>query len=349
LTRLIRTVALMAVASVLLMSCAKLGSSAGSNVQPADIYAAGPSVADVRALFADNNWWPGPPSFGVRPLDSASVPDTERFAITQRFLHLGSAEVLEIRYTVYDKTGSATSRMTSLQNAYGASPTSPKVGDQVLYYGLFSGGGAPYITRTFVRLGQVIVELLWARKDGIPTVTQLGKNAAKVVDGLKKVTTGKVHGSPRAVDQTQLPPPGLDITFLGSAQLPVEAWLVMADVGIPEPVLKLLHNDGVTDFVFGDYALNTDTHMEVRTALLTFSTSTAATDWVSTFSNSAPDQSGIAGSYIDSLGVYHYLFASGTHGAMLVCSSTAASEAASRACESPLVRTSIAWKLGLGG
>src|SRR2546427_12724576 len=99
------------------MSCAKIGSGAGSNAQPADIYAAGPSVADVRTLFGDHNWGPGPPSFGVRPLDSASVPDTGRFSLPEPLLRLGSAEELEIRYTVYDKTRSATSRMTSLQNA----------------------------------------------------------------------------------------------------------------------------------------------------------------------------------------------------------------------------------------
>lgn len=347
-TKTVRLMALVSVAGLLLMSCARLGSSAGSNVRAADVYAAGPSVADVRTLFGDNNWWPGPPSFGVRPLDSASTPETERFSVTQRFLHLGSAEALDVRYTVYDKSSTATSRMTAVQNAYGASPSSPKVGDQVLYYGLMSSGGAPYITRTFVRVGQIIVEIVWARKDGIPTITQLGKNAAKVVDGLKKVTSGKVHGSPQAIDQTLLPPPGLDITFLGSAQLPIEAWLVMADIGIPEPILVLLHNGGVTDFVFADYALNTDTHMEVRAALLTFSTPAAATDWVSTFSGSAPDQSGISSGYIDALGVYHYLFAAGTHGAMLVCSATASSEAASRACESPMQRTAIAWKLSLG-
>src|SRR6266849_2918692 len=168
--------ALVSGAGLLLMSCAKLGSSAGSNVQPADIYAAGPTVADVRTLFGDSNWWPGPPSFEVRPLDAAETPFTQRFSITQRFLHIGSAEEFDVRYTVYDKTSSATTRMTELHNAFGASPTSPKVGDQVLYYGLVSSGGAPYITRTYVRLGQIVTEVDWSRKDGIPTVTQLGKN-----------------------------------------------------------------------------------------------------------------------------------------------------------------------------
>jgi len=348
LTRAPRLIALVALAAIVSVSCAKLGSGGATSAQPADIYAAGPSVGDVRTLFGDNDWWPGPPSFGVRPLNAASIPFTQRFSITQRFLHLGSAEALDVRYTVYDKTSSATTQMTNVQGAYGASPSSPKVGDQALYYGLLGNGGAPYVTRTFVRLGQIVVEILWSKKDGIPTLTQLGRNATKVVDGLKKVTTGKVRATAQAVDQKLLPPPGLDITYLGSAQLPIEAWLVMADVGIPGPVLPLLHGEGVSDFTFGDYALNNDTHMEVRAGLLTFSTAAAATDWVNTFSNATPDQSGIAGSYIDALGVYHYLFASGTHGGMLVCISTASTEAASRACEGPMLRTAIAWKLGLG-
>lgn len=335
-----------ALAAVVLVSCAKLGSG-GSNAQPAEIYAAGPSVNDVRILLGDDRWWQGPPSFGVPPLDTASRPDTERFSITQRYLHIGSAEELIVTYTVFDKTSSATTRMTTFQSAFGASPSSPKEGDQVLYYGLMSRGGAPFVTRTFVRLGPIVTEIDWSRKDGIPTVQQLGRNAAKVVEGLKKATGGRARPSPQATDQRLLPPPGLDITLLGSAQLPIETWLVMAEVGIPDPVSKLLRGEGVTDFVFGDYALNDDTRMEVRTALLTFVTAADATDWLNTFSPGPPDNSGIAWSYLDNVGEYHYLFASGTHGAMLVCSATVASEAASRACETPVLRTATAWKLAL--
>jgi hypothetical protein len=304
--------------------------------------------------MGDSNWWQGPPSFGVRPLDAETISSTERFAITQRFIHVGTAEELLVRYTVFDKTSSATSQMTAFQNSFGASPSSPKVGDQVLYYGLGGSGGAPYVTRTFVRLGQIVVQIVWSRKDGVPTVGQLGKNAAKVVDGLKKVTSAQIHPSPDQVDPKLLPPPGLDITYLGAAQLPIEAWLVMENIAIPVAGLQLLHGAGVTDFIYGDYALNHDTHMEVRSALLTFTTSAGAATWAAAWSSATPDQNGIASTYVDTSGVegsgeYHYFFTSGTYGGMLVCKASGEGEAASRACEAPMNRTAISWKLGLGG
>ena len=304
--------------------------------------------------MGDSNWWQGPPSFGVRPLDAQTISYTERFSLTQRFIRVGTAEELVVRYTVYDKSSSATSQMTSFQNAFGASPTSPKVGDQVLYYGLAGSGAAPYVTRTFVRLGQVVVQIVWSRKDGVPTVSQLGRNAAKIVEGLKKATSGQSHPSPEQVDPKLLPPPGLDITYLGAARLPIEAWLVMVNIAIPTAGLDLLHTAGVSDFVYGDYALNHDTHMEVRSALLTFTSPSSAATWAETWSSGTPDQNGIANAYVDTSGVegsgeYHYFFTSGIYGAMLVCKASGEGEAASRACEGPLNRTAIAWKLALGG
>ena len=346
-------IAVIPLIALVLVSCSRIGSG-GATAQPADIYASALSTNDVRTLLGDSNWWAGPPSFSVRPLDAASIPFTERYSITQFFMHLGTAEELVIRYTVYDKTSSATTVMTDYQNFYGASPTSPKVGDAVLYYGLGGSGGAPYITRTFVRVGQIIVALIWARKDGIPTVQQLGRNASKVVNALKKAS-GKSHPAPQAVDPKSLPPPGLDVTLLGSTQLPIEAWVVMDLIALPEAALTLLHTGGVNDFAYGDYALNDDTHMEVRTAMLTFSTAAAAADWATTFSPGTPDQAGIASAYIPvsgssaAAGEYHYLFVSGTHGGMLVCRPTIDGEAASRACESPVERTAVAWKIALGG
>src|SRR5258708_1820067 len=270
----------------------------GRSATPAEIYAAGPTVSDVRALFGDDNWWQGPPSFQVRPLDAETTSFTQRFSVAQRFLRIGTAEEFVVQYTVFDKTSSATTRMTGLRQALGASPSSPKVGDQVLYYGLPGSGGAPYITRTFVRVGLIVVSIIWARKDPTTTVQQLGRIAVNVVGGLKKATSARVRETPAAVDQKLLPPPGLDITFLGAAQLAVEAWLVMVNIGIPTAGLKLLHDAGVTDFAYGDYALNNDTHMEVRSALLTFATATAAADWAGTWSSGTPAQSTIASAYI---------------------------------------------------
>ncbi len=94
--------------------------------------------------------------------------------------------------------------------------------------------------------------------------------------------------------------------------------------------------------------------MEVRSALLTFATATAAADWASTWSSGTPDQNNIASAYVPTTGVegsgeYHYFFTAGTFGGMLVCKSSIEGEAASRACEGPMERTAIGWKFALGG
>ncbi len=319
-----------------------------------DVYAAGPTIADVRTLFKDDNWWQGPPSFEVRPLDAETTALNEKFSISLQFIHIGTAESFVVRYTVYDKTSSATARMTDLQNGFGASPSSPKVGDQVLYYGLSGSGGAPYAYRTFVRVGQIVVTIVWSRKDTSTTVQQLGRNATLVVDGLKKVIAGEVPASPQPVDPKFLPVPGLDITSLGSAMLPIEAWPVMDNLGLPGPNLQLLQGAGLTTFAFGDYALNNDTHMEVQTSLLTFASATDATSWVSVYAPAKPDQAGIASGYVSTsgspaAGEYHYFFATGNYGVMLVCKASLSGEAASRECEDPMERTGVAWKSALGG
>jgi hypothetical protein len=347
-------VALAAIAALALMSCARQGSNA-ANLKPADIYAAGPSLADVRAVLGDSNWWQGPPSFEVRPLDAASIQSTEQFSVAQRFILLGTAEEFLVRYTVYDKVSSATTFMTDLKKAYGAGTSLYKAGDDVLYLAGSAAGGAPYVARTVVRLGQVIVHIAWARKDGLPTVQQMQKNAVKVINGLKTVLDGKAHASPPQADPKLLPNPGLDITYLGSAQLPIEAWVVMTHAAIPGPVAQLLLQMGIKDFAYGDYALNNDTHMEVRSALFTFPSPAAATQWAATFGPGKPDLSGIDWAYIpiagsvEGSGEYHYYFAAGAYGAMLVCASTIGGEAASRACEAPMERVAISWKFALGG
>src|SRR5216684_27949 len=187
-------------------------------------------------MLGDSNWWQGPPTFEVRPLNAETTPRAVRFGMTQQFIHIGTAEGFLVHYTVYETTTAATTRMTNLQNQLGpAQATSPKVGDQVMYYGETGPSGAPYLARTFVRLGEIIVEVTWARKDGVASLTQLGKNASKIVDGLKKAIAAKTHHSPQVVDQKVLPPPGLDITFLGAAPLPIEAFLVMGNYSGGQP------------------------------------------------------------------------------------------------------------------
>ena len=332
-------------------SCAQLAGS-GFNGRPADLYTALPNQADVRSLLGDDNWWVSPPSFGVLPLDAATTPATVRFTISQSYVHMGTAEQLFARYTVYDKVASATSVMSDYQTAYGTSPSSPKVGDQVLYYGLQGSGGAPFASRTFVRVGQIVVQLAWTKRDVQATLDQLGKNATRFTARLKDPT--KLRAKSGAVDPSLLPPPGQDITLLGSTQLPVESFVIMILAALPDPILVLMRRAGISQFSYADYALNNDTHMEVQLGLLSFPTAADATDWASTFSPANPDSNGIASAYLPvggtpAAGVYHYVFSSGSYGALLVCKSSIDGEAASRECEDPLKSTALAWKLSLGG
>jgi hypothetical protein len=209
------------------------------------------------------------------------------------------------------------------------------------------------LTRTFVRVGQIVLALVWTKKDSAIRVDQLARNAKKFVDPLRNLS--KVHATPSPVDQNLLPPPGLDITLLGSTNLPLESFVVMISAAIPDTLLALLKAAGASTFVYGDYALNLDTHMEVQTALLRFPTAAAASDWANTFAPNPPDSSGIASGYLPigggtpAAGVYHYVFSSGSYGGLIVCKSSIDGEAASKECEDPSHNTALAWKAGLEG
>ncbi len=340
------------VAMVALLSSACTRGIAGTtNAAPLDLYAAGPSLADVRSLLGDNTWWPGPPSFGVRPLDAAYMPVHERFTVVRRFVHIGTAETFDVELALWATTSAATTQMTNLQTAFGTSVTGPKAGDQVLYYGSQVTGAAPYATTTIVRVGQIVVAVTWALKGGFPSVAQLGKIAVKVASGVKDMIAGKVHGSPLgSTDAALLPPATLDMTLLGSARIPVEAAVVMIDSSSLESLAQAFHSNGVNDIVFGDYALNNDTHMEVRASAFIFQTAQDANAWLDVVRGTYPlDQGGIAAFYDPSLGEYYFLFAAGAQVGMLICRSTSSVEAASRACEAPLSRVAPVWKLSLGG
>jgi hypothetical protein len=345
-----RQIGVIALVTITLGACTR-SSSTGSNAQPMDLYGANPSLADVRSLLGDINWWPGPPSFGVRPLDSASMSFREKFHVVTRFSHIGTAETLDIEYALWDSTSSATTQMTNAQAAFGTSVTGPKVGDQVLYYGSQTSGAAPYGTVTFVRVGQVVTTITLNLKDGFPGVAKLGKIASTVTSRLKDVLSGKVHVSPLPVsDESLLPPRGPDITLLGSLTLPVEAVVVMLGFASPEVLANVLHGTGIDNIVFADYVLDNDTHMEVRAGLFNFVTSQEATTWVDELRGSYNlDQNGIATFYDVGSGQYFSLFATGTKAAILVCRSTSEVEAASRSCESPLSRVGPAWQLSLSG
>ncbi len=316
-----------------------------------DFYAANPTLADVRSMLGDSNWWPGPPSFGVRPLDSATKPFQERFHVSTRFTHLGTAETFDIENTLWDTTSSATTQMTNIQSAFGTSASGAKVGDQELYYGSQTSGAAPFGTITFVRVGQIVTTITLSLKDAFASVAQLGKIASKVTSRLKDVLSGKVHVSPLpASDVSLLPPLGPDITLLGSLHLPIEAVVVMLGFASPAALANILHTSGVDSIVFGDYVLDNDTHMEVRAGLFNFTTALDATTWVDELRGSnGLDPSGIATFYDAGSGQYFSLFAAGTKAAILVCRSTSEVEAASRSCESPLTRVGPAWQLSLTG
>jgi hypothetical protein len=345
-----RTVAIVLALGLVAAACTR-SSTSGANVKPIDLYAAEPALSDVQALLGDASWWPGPPSFGVRPLNSASMPFQERFHVVQRFAHIGTAETFDVEFTLWDSTATATTQMTNIQSAFGTSATGPKVGDQVLYYGSQASTAAPFDTATFVRVGQIVTTISLSLKDAFPSVSKLGKIANKVASRLKDVIAGKVHASPLSgSDSVLLPPPGPDLTLLGSVKLPIEAVVVMLGFASPEALAGILHGDSVDTIVFGDYALDNDTHMEVRAGVLDFSTTQNANDWIGALRGTASvDSSGIATFYDDASGQYFGVFTAGTKGAILVCRSTSNVEAASRSCEAPLSRVAPAWQLSLSG
>jgi hypothetical protein len=343
-------IALIVLLAAVTVACTR-SSVAGSNARPMDFYGANPSLADVRSLLGDSNWWPGPPSFGVRPLDSSSMSFREKFHVITRFAHIGTAETLGIEYTLWDSTSSATTEMTNAQAAFGTSVTGPKVGDQVLYYGSQTSGAAPYGTVTFVRVGPIVTTVTLSLKDGFPTAAKLGKIASKVTSRLKDVLSGKGHASPLPInDEALLPPRGPDMTLLGSLTLPIEAVVVMLGFASPEVLANVLHSTGVDNIVFGDYVLDNDTHMEVRAGVFNFISAQEATTWIDELrAGYNLDQNGIATFYDAGTGQYFSLFASGNRAAILVCRSTSSVEAASRSCESPLAHVGPAWALSLSG
>ncbi|GAC1640457.1 MAG: hypothetical protein PVS3B2_19640 [Candidatus Dormibacteraceae bacterium] len=350
-TRVVRFVGLLALLALTASACARSASPSAVRAQPVDLYGANPTLAEVRALLGDSDWWPGPPSFGVRPLDSASMSYKEKFHVITRFAHIGTAETFDIAYTIWDSSSSATTTMTNVQAAFGTSANGPKVGDQVLYFGSQGTGAAPFGTLTFVRIGQSVTTISLNLKDAYPKLAQLGRIASKVTSRLKNVLAGKGHVSPLPTEDVMLlPPPGPDMTLLASVRLPIEAVVVMLGFASPDALSKVLRNTGVDSIVFGDYALNNDTHMEVRASVFNFISSTEAAFWLEGLrGNHRADLNGIATFYDDASGQYFSLVAAGPKSAILVCRSTSAGESASRSCELPLSRVAPAWQLGLTG
>ncbi|HET7418926.1 MAG TPA: hypothetical protein VFL27_00940 [Candidatus Dormibacteraeota bacterium] len=342
--------------SLVVIFAVACGQQTSVTAKPMATFAAVPSQADVRKLMGDDNWYAGPPSFDVSPLNSLSRPATLKYSITVIYAHLGTAEEIAADYSVYDTTSSANTVMSGAQSTYGPTVSSPKVGDQVLYYQFRGGGAAPHIARVFVRISQMVLEVAWANKDAPASVDQLAKVARGFVSRFQ--TSGKGKPTPLPLPSPlaakELPPPGLDITLLGSAHLPIESLTVMIGSALPDTLASLLHQSGIDTFAYGDYALNNDTHMEVQTALLTFGSALDATTFAKDFGPGTADSAGIYSDYIPesgspASGEYHYVFAANNYGIYMICKSSTPGEAASRECETPTHRTAIAWQASLQG
>src|SRR4029077_20714691 len=225
------------------------------------------------------------------------------------------------------------------------------VGDKVLYYQeKLTSGGAPYESLTLVRVGSLVIESTWLKNDGFPSSGQLGKIATKLVAGARDAIAGKVHGAPVSADDlATLPPPNAYITLLGAARLPIEAVPLMLNFSAPTELVTLFMTEQVSDFVFGDYVLDQDTHMEVQAAVFALTSATAAKELFDAFKGSSTvDANGVLKLYNDVTGPgqYDYFILSGRHVGLLICRSTAelsANEAASRACETPLETVATAW------
>jgi hypothetical protein len=340
------------VLAIALVACGRTSATNGGATQGA-VFAGSVRLSDVAPSLGDStNWWPGPPQFGARPLDSSTRSEEERFELTVRYAHTGTAETLNVVYRVWISSALATAIMTGTQQAVGASLKGPKAGDQILYYNRnLSFGAAPYESETLVRVGQVVVQIVWSRTLSFASLSDQGSVANKVVSRLKDGLAGKltVESKP-APDPKLLPPPGPDLTLLGTDRLPVETVAQMVGAPAPADVAAVFRQLGATDFVYGDYALNNDTHMEVQTSAFTFSSPTGATDWLDRFvGKSALDSSGGYFNYDDPTGQYIAAFGVGSKGVVMICRSAAQLEAASRACELPMSRVAGAWKTALGG
>jgi hypothetical protein len=306
----------------------------------------------MRQVLGDNNWWPLPPSYRVPPLEFDRSPAFIKFDVEQGYLHVGTAEVATITYLVLPSTSRAALVMTGLLGAQAMPVTSPRVGDQVVYIEAKSTGAAPFDATAYVRVGPTITGIDWFRRDAYSSPNQMSKFAAKAIARVKDVVAGKFHASPPPqVDKSQLPPPGFEITLLGYARVPTES--VVLELGYssaPQQIAALLHQGGVNDALYGDYVLNADTHMEVKTLLLNFSDASIAGQWLDAIRGGTPlDANGIFSIYSQTRGEYFFAFVSGSKAALLTCASTGPTEAASRACEVPLQDGSNAWKLSLGG
>jgi hypothetical protein len=357
LIRSLRVLALALLALVSAGACRNIlpGSSSGGSARVIDVYAASPTAADAHSLLGGGEWWTGAPTFALRPLDAATMASAVHYQVIRRYANVGTAETWRIVYSEFDSASSATTVVTNIANNAGNGVSGPNAGDKVLYYGQqltqTSGtqNGAPFETVTIIRSGQFVIESTWDRKDGFPSVDQLGNIAKHLVSRLKDAQAGKVHATEISQeDLATLPPPNGSMTLLGAVRLPVQAVPLMINAPAPTEAAKLFTDLGVSEFVFGDYALNEDTGMEVQAAVFDFSTPADASNVFDAFRGTQePDSNGLVKSYNDTTGPgqYDVEFLAGNRVGLMICRSTSeeSNVAASRACETPIEVVSGAW------
>jgi len=330
-------------------ACTRPSSSASGGGTPEQIYAAGPTVQDVRSLLGSDTWWPATPSFLIRPLGLPTMSETVRFGITQHFMHVGTSEQFIADYSVYKTSSAATTQFNNVQNSV-STVNGPRAGDQTIYFGTKSPTETSlYDTSAIVRIGQVLIGVDLTKGQGFASVNTMGRLASKLVSRLKSALAGQVKPSPLpSTDQGLLLPLGTDVTLAAAVRLPIEAATQLLRAASPQDYVDLFTKLDVKDFLYGDYALNADLNMEVRAIVFSFSSPSDAAGWVDiAIGKDNLDASGVAVGYSTSIGEYYAFVLAGSHLGMLFCNALSPYEAASRACETPIGRLIGAWQTRL--
>lgn len=342
---------MVAVAALLVgAACTRSSGPSNGGGTPQQIYAAGPTVQDVRSALGSDTWWPVTPSFHIRPLDLPNMPESESFAITQHFVHVGSAEQLVVEYIVWTQTAYAT-LFFSFEQGNVTTQSGPKAGDQTIYWGSHTPTDtALYDSFALIRQGPDLIQIALSRGAGYEDTSTMGRLATKLDNRLKGALKGTVRPTPLpSTDASLLLPLGTAVTLAGAVRLPIQAGAELLGAASPQDVVDSFTKLGVNDFLFGDYALNADLNMEVRAIVFTFSNADDASSWIDlAIGKNNLDASGVAAGYSASVGEYYAFILSGSHVGMLFCNSLDVYQAASRACETPMADLIGAWQTRLG-
>ena len=342
-TRWLGRIAAGVILTLALVAC---GRGSGSQApSPDSVYTGRVVLADVTGAVGSPGWAQDAPTFGVRPLNSASVPDEENFEVTVRFVKVGTQERVGVNYQVWQSVTFANAIMSAEQSSRGTSLSGPKAGDQVLYYNQNTrAGAAPFLSEAFVRVGQTIILIAWQRTPGFVDTKALGKVASAAANRLKDSIAGKIQPSPGPTpDPHLLAPNGPDLTLLGATVLPVDIVSQILVAPAPEVMTSFFQSAGVTNVVFGDYALSEDTRMEVVTAGMVFSSAADVPKWITANFSSSGIQNGVYLNYEQDTGQYVAAFGVGNRGVLVVCKSSQPGEQAGRSCEGPMVRLINGW------